>query len=157
MNQVIIERFWSRVKKTDSCWLWTGYIDMDGYGQFYVRPKQVNGDSLQIGAHRFSYELHREPIPAKMQIDHLCRVRNCVNPEHLAVVTNVLNSLRGKEHTKPYCKRGHARTLENLTPDGHWCRICRRAASKAYYHKLHPLAHYNKPRAASHGDSSPKW
>ena len=73
--------FWNRVDKTDTCWLWTGHVDPQGYGRhntFY--------------AHRFSFELHAgEPIPQGLQIDHICHRRACVNPAHLRSVTNKEN------------------------------------------------------------------
>ena len=75
------ELFWSRVDKTETCWLWIGKIDPIGYGRhgaFY--------------AHRFAFELHTaKPIPAGRQIDHICHNRACVNPGHLRSVTNKQN------------------------------------------------------------------
>src|SRR5450755_3951408 len=74
------ERFWARVdKQTDGCWVWTGAL-RTGYGTLSVSGKNVP-------AHRFSYELLVGIIPDGLQIDHLCRNRACVNPEHLEPVT----------------------------------------------------------------------
>lgn len=74
------ERFWLKVDKTQTCWLWTARLDKDGYGQF-----QRNGDAQR--AHRIAYEWEHGPVPAGLQLDHLCRVKNCVRPDHLELVT----------------------------------------------------------------------
>ena len=71
-------RFWSKVRKTEGCWIWNGAIQNSGYGCFWV-----NGVSLK--AHRLSYELEKGKIPDGLVIDHLCRNRRCVNPRHLEV------------------------------------------------------------------------
>lgn len=70
------------------CWVWQWCINKDGYGAVW------DGTTM-IGAHRHYYELHRGSIPPGMQIDHLCRIRACVNPDHLEVVTKVENNHRG--------------------------------------------------------------
>jgi len=85
-------RFWSKVDKTNSCWLWTDHTTASGYGKFYVNKGEVY-------AHRHSYEIHRGKIPKGLVIDHLCRVRNCVNPEHMEVVTQRENIVRGLKVT----------------------------------------------------------
>ena len=68
-------RFWSKVNKTETCWLWTASLDKAGYGYF----KALN----QRNAHRVSWAMHKGPIPNGMWVLHKCDVRNCVNPEHL--------------------------------------------------------------------------
>lgn len=68
------------------CWYWTGYVTKSGYGCF------VPGIRV-FPAHRIAWELYRGPIPAGMVIDHCCRVRHCVNPDHLRVVTRRQNAL----------------------------------------------------------------
>lgn len=70
------------------CWLWTARLNEHGYGNFWLLGK------LSL-AHRASYELHVGPIPEGLTLDHLCRVRRCVNPEHLEPVTQAENYQRG--------------------------------------------------------------
>ncbi len=80
------ERFWSKVDKTDSCWLWTGAINRGtGYGQF--SPKH----GFQVQTHRYSYELAKGPIPEKHDVHHTCHVRRCLNPAHLIATTRSEN------------------------------------------------------------------
>ena len=111
VRQDPIERFWSKVSKTDGCWIWTGKRKANGYGVFVMGRRSL-GQRRDYYAHRFAYELAREPIPAGLQIDHLCRVRECVNPAHMEVVTSAENTRRmGAAIT--HCKRGHEFTAEN--------------------------------------------
>lgn len=84
-------RFWSRVDKTDSCWLWTGPLTYDGYAVFGV-------DKFRTGAHRWAWKFTHGAFPAHgLQLDHLCRVRHCVNPDHLEPVTPLVNTRRAME------------------------------------------------------------
>lgn len=82
------ERYWPKVRKTDSCWLWTAGHDADGYGRFSVSQRPQ-------AAHRVAYILAHGHIPEGMQLDHTCRVRDCVNPAHLEPVTSGENTARG--------------------------------------------------------------
>jgi hypothetical protein len=114
----------SQVVLTEDCWLWTGQINQKGY-------PRVGVGSRAIGAHRVMYELLVEPIPDGLELDHLCRVRHCVNPDHLEPVTHRENTRRGKP-TRTRCKNGHKFTPEN-TYIGQWatgpvrlCRTCKR-------------------------------
>ena len=126
-----IEQFFEylgpEVRDSDSCWSWTGSTNSSGYGQF--RHKGV-----KINAHRFSFELLRGEIPAGLELDHLCRNRRCVNPDHLEPVTSFVNKMRGRSFSalnaaKTHCSRGHAFTPTNTRkrPSG-WreCRACRK-------------------------------
>jgi len=104
-------RFWSKVEKTDYCWNWRGHKNAYGYGDFKINEKHLQ-------AHRFSYELIKGKIPEGLQLDHLCRNRSCVNPDHLEAVTSKVNLLRGKGLTsqnarKTHCIHGHEFTPEN--------------------------------------------
>lgn len=75
---------------TTPCWVWTGAKQSAGYGALRV-------DGRVVLAHRHAYEQAVGPIPAGLQLDHLCRVTDCVNPEHLEPVTNRENVLRGRK------------------------------------------------------------
>lgn len=122
------ERFWAKVDKTDTCWLWTAAKDRRGYGYFGIAKGHV-----QL-AHRFAWENQRGLIPEGLVIDHLCRNTSCVNPDHLEPVTQRVNVQRGNAvlpHVpRTHCKRGgHMYTPETtyVAPGGkRTCRICYR-------------------------------
>lgn len=79
-------RFWAKVEKTPTCWLWVAYLNPStGYGQF--GPSH----GVSIGAHRFAYELVHGPIPDGFDVHHKCLTRRCVNPDHLEAVTRAEN------------------------------------------------------------------
>lgn len=88
------------------CWLWTNRITTGGYGSFTL-------DGYPFPAHRASYEVFVGPIPEGMELDHLCRNRACINPDHLEPVTRRENALRGLSPVsanarKTHCPKGHA-------------------------------------------------
>lgn len=109
---VVVERFWGKVTKYPDCWIYGGPISDTGYGTV-----AIGGRTLL--AHRLSYLLAHGDFPASgMYSDHLCRVRACVNPAHLDVVTASTNFTRGihqnaLSHRANMCKRGHPFTPEN--------------------------------------------
>lgn len=131
------DRFWRKVREgSDGCWLWTGAL-VDGYGSIGSggRYGQDGRPAPKLYAHRVAYELVVGKIPAAMQLDHLCRVRRCVNPAHLEVVTSRENSRRGVRSTvirEARCNRGHAMVGPNVyvrPGDGREvCRACRTAS-----------------------------
>lgn len=84
--------FWDKVDKTSTCWLWTGAMNK-GYGVF-------NTGNGTKEVHRIAYQMLVGSIPSGLVIDHLCRVRNCINPDHLEVVTNRENVSRGFQAIK---------------------------------------------------------
>jgi hypothetical protein len=119
-----LERFWSCVNKTDTCWLWTGRI-LEGYAKLWF-------DRRDHSAHRLSYEWFIGPVPDGLELDHLCRVPHCINPSHLEAVTHRLNVLRGESPTavnarKTHCPAGHLYDLSNTIywGAGRYCRACR--------------------------------
>lgn len=117
-------------RDADGHWLWTAAVDPTGYGRF-----SVGGGMLY--AHRWAYEAFVGPIPDRQQIDHLCRVRRCVNPLHLEAVTQRENLLRGRKANGPktHCLRGHRFDEANTyrASDGRRsCRTCRREARRAW-------------------------
>lgn len=79
-NAPFEERFWSQVNKTDTCWLWTGTVNMGGYGRLM---RAVGEKPRLILAHRASYELHVGPIPVDRYVLHKCDTPACVRPDHL--------------------------------------------------------------------------
>jgi len=96
------DRFWSKVNKTETCWLWTA-ATTDGYGMF-----SIGGQAGRMHrAHRVSFEALVGSIPEGLQIDHLCRVRNCVNPEHLEPVLPEVNTLRGESSSAVRARQTH--------------------------------------------------
>lgn len=124
MNE--LSRLLAKVNKTDSCWIWMASQNGHGYGQFRYR-------GMTRSAHRAAYELLVGPIPDGLDLDHICRVRNCVNPDHLEPVTHAENVRRGnsgsKWAAKTHCPHGHAYTPENTVhyPSGsRACRTCQR-------------------------------
>jgi hypothetical protein len=135
-----MDRFWEKVDKSGECWLWTAGKESEGYGRF-----KLNGKGCK--AHRISYELEVGPIPEGLQIDHLCRVRHCVNPEHLEAVTQRENILRGvgitaRHAQATHCPQGHeyneANTYTNRQERS--CRVCNRVRHRVRYHRSKELA-----------------
>lgn len=124
----LLARFWAKVNKTDTCWLWTGSVNARGYG----RVRRGPAPGKVIPAHRYAYMAVVGPIPPGLVIDHLCRVKRCVNPTHLEAVPDRVNVARGVGPTavnarKTHCKRGHEFTPENTgrTPiGGRYCVQC---------------------------------
>ena len=121
-----VTRFWAGVDKTGDCWLWTRSVNSSGYGQSFI-----NGERRVV--HRIAYELLVGPIPAGLQLDHLCRVRTCVNPAHLEPVTQHQNMARGLWAMRTHCPSGHAYddTNTNRYRGRRYCRACHRKAVSA--------------------------
>jgi|SRR5687767_5564199 len=126
--QSLEERAWTKIRKDPSgCWIWTATLNPDGYGRIRVGKRTVF-------AHRAMYELQVGPIPAGLQLDHLCRVRECVNPEHLEPVTNRENSRRASSLVT-HCPSHHAYSPENTryTKTGaRYCLTCKRLKAREW-------------------------
>lgn len=130
LSKAAESRFWAKVDKDGPisdfrpdlgpCWVWLASLAPGGHGQFF----RHHGDRVQ--AHRFSYELLVGPIPEGLEIDHLCRVRRCVNPRHLEPVTGQENKRRGLGGVlRTHCKHGHPFDAENTSYSKAGARICR--------------------------------
>lgn len=98
------ESFWAKVRKTDTCWLWTGARSKGGtgYGQFMVGGRHLI-------AHRFSFELHTGPIPPGMLVCHTCDTPPCCNPAHLFLGSNRDNLLDASRKGRLPAQRDRAR------------------------------------------------
>lgn len=116
------ERLARHVEVTASCWLWTGATKGNGYGNVRVQKVSKN-------AHRWVYEELIGPVSDGLQLDHLCRVRRCVNPDHLEPVAPLVNAARGEKAVKRWCVNGHDLSdpaVCRITPEGRRaCRPCR--------------------------------
>lgn len=138
------DRFWAKVDRNGPiseyrsdlgpCWIWTASVyQVSGYGQF----SPIRG--AKVVAHRFAYELLVGSVPEGLELDHLCRVRACVNPAHLEPVTHRENVRRGvspmaEQHRQTTCIHGHPFDDENTyirpgTQDRQ-CRTCRQLADR---------------------------
>lgn len=126
-------RFESKIHRTESCWLWIGSMDGAGYGRF-----SFEGSASRL-AHRIAYTHWHGPIPDGLSLDHLCRVRNCVNPDHLEPVThaeNIRRGMSGWDHAaKTECPKGHPYDEKNTYhgTNGRACRECQREHQRNYY------------------------
>jgi len=100
------ERFWDKVNKTDTCWLWQGKID-DGYGRFPFK-----GTTYLV--HRLVVAVLKEKLADGTKVDHICKVRNCCNPDHLRQVTPSQNTKGNKKQVdSTLCVNGHPLTGPN--------------------------------------------
>lgn len=115
------ERFTSKIDHEGDCWIWVGKVLPNGYGRFWF-------DGKQRYAHRVAYEQFVGPIPNGLVIDHLCRNRGCVNPDHLEPVTHQENCRRGaKGSLVTHCPNNHPLDEANtyVKPNGtRRCRQC---------------------------------
>ncbi len=102
----ILRRVWRYIDITGSgCWLWTGPTNRDGYAHNLA----INGDRYL--PHRLMFSWFKWDIPPGLTIDHVCKQKTCMNPDHMEPVTGGENVRRALKVA--YCKRGHAQTPEN--------------------------------------------
>lgn len=136
MNDATLARFLATtaVNTDTGCWEWTGYKNSDGYGRF------GRGHAKSYAAHREAYKHFVGEIPSGLQIDHLCRVRHCVNPAHLEAVTQLENVRRGRAPTQVMnqtgaCANGHEAVEPNIRfcrNGSRICRVCNSALTKQW-------------------------
>lgn len=143
---------WGRYREEECghsspCWIWTGTIDLKGYGRLWR-------DGKSHKAHRLFYEKLVGPIPDGLHIDHLCMVKSCVNPAHLEPVTLAENNRRafkaGRGNPanlarRTHCNHGHEFTPENTahynhnrSPEARTCRECQRIRNRSPHAILRP-------------------
>lgn len=158
----LAESFWENVHANPEtgCWEWEGCRDTTGYGRYWFTDLRV-----QRPAHRVAYEYLVDLVPAELHVDHLCRVRNCVNPDHLDPVTPSENVRRGERSRRfelqTHCVNGHELSGDNLYLDAkkyRHCRICRYEAGKRHRlaetpeqreHRLSVMRAYYRARKAA--------
>ena len=140
------EWIWVRVSPVPvtGCWLWTKAMGKKGYG--LLAEPMPNGRFKMVSAHRYAYRTFRGEIPVGLTIDHLCRVKLCVNPWHMELVTNRENQLRGDgmggaNARKTHCPQGHLYSSDNTysyVSGGKCRRICKTC------HKAHLRRSYRR-------------
>lgn len=129
MADLLPERITRRLEPDGECIIWTGALQRNGYG--YTRWK-VAGRWKNVRVHRLMWETFVGPIPVDREIDHVCRVRRCVRPSHLRVVSHAENQrrMRNCQSAKTACPRGHL--YDTFTARGRSCSICTRAALRRH-------------------------
>lgn len=133
-----VDLFWSHVSKSSGCWSWSLGHSKCGYARVTIARKMLM-------AHRVAYFLVNGDIPGGMVIDHTCRNRGCVNPDHMRVVTNKQNILAkgatspsARNARKTHCTHGHPYNEENTRRQGsrRYCRACERRKAAERYARL---------------------
>lgn len=124
-------RFWRSVlpEPNSGCWLWIGNTSNTNYGMYYTDPAK------RRVAHRVSYETLVGPVPDELVLDHLCRTRCCVNPDHLEPVTMAENVYRGIgpsaiNLTRTHCPHGHEYSDDNTHVTRRGWRVCKTCEDK---------------------------
>lgn len=136
-HNVGLLNFYSKIKATDGCWEWQAFRNPKGYGMWSYKGKPWL-------AHRFAYQIAVGDLEEGLVIDHLCRNRACVRPDHLEQVKQAVNCKRGEVATKTHCRQGHSladafiRTHKSGPQAGYTRRLCRQCAYagwRKYYYR----------------------
>jgi hypothetical protein len=137
------------LRAPNGCWLFAGPRDHNGYG---VISRKEEGHTKTRMAHRIVYEGLKGVIPTGLQLDHLCRCRWCVNPEHLEAVTAYENTMRSRSPAainarKTHCVKGHELSGDNVFFVEGWrrCRACSRVSSKKTTTRAYRKRQADKP------------
>ena len=110
------QRFWSKVNKTESCWLWTASTDDCGYG-ILTRTLGNENERVSYKAHRLSYEMHKGEIPEGSYVCHTCDVPSCVNPDHLWLGSQKDNMVDASDKGRLGKAKGERIGLSKLTEE----------------------------------------
>lgn len=149
-QEAVAVLFWSHVQKqANGCWAWTAYRNPKGYGM-------TSAGLASRLAHRAAWALAGRALVKGLTLDHLCRNRACVNPDHLEQISNRENVLRGDtlpaaNLRKTHCTAGHALSGSNLVTRQNGerrCRTCRRAHQERYS-RAHPGKSHKKAGVAA--------
>lgn len=139
-----IDRIEARIEKHEGgCWFWPGATNGRGYGIIVIKTG-VGREARSLYVHRLIYLRHRGDIPQDYEIDHLCRTRNCCNPDHLEAVTRAENRTR-QAAAITECPKGHAYDEGNTSISGRK-RHCRTCQADMKWLQRHPDAPLNDPR-----------
>lgn len=124
----VSERIKRKIAQVNGCWIWQGTVRPNGYGG--AGKKLGTNKWVTVSAHRLAYETFVGEIPKGMTIDHLCRNKLCLNPEHLEAVTQKENSFRAPNYVgnRTHCPSGHEYNEENTNRScgRRKCRTCHR-------------------------------
>lgn len=133
-NKTVLERFEEKYipEPNSGCWLWLAMTNGFGYGQFKLSTNE------RVVAHRFSYQVYKGEIPEGKELDHLCRVRCCVNPDHLEPVFHAENCFRTslgpviKNWKKNTCAKGHKFVCVGSRKRQRFCLVCERDRGREF-------------------------
>jgi hypothetical protein len=140
----LIDRLMNMVQmlpEEPGCWIFMGSLSKE-YGKIGGDSKTDGGGRI-LWAHRVSYELHKGPIPIGLELDHLCRVRCCVNPNHLEPITDIENAKRSQPYSNKikaaatHCHAGHPFNKVNtyIFRGIRHCRTCHNTNCRRYYYQ----------------------